>query len=220
VKELVKIELKKMSLKKEIRNLVIANVVIPIVAFVPILADGGAMVEYAYSLVSLIILATFIVWQAVLISALVVDEFKSKTMMQLFTYPVKRATLIIAKVGLIFVLVLAFSLFTNLIQHSLFAGLSLFITNFSYTLSIGDILRIVVTSVSSVMLAMMTLTVGVWMKSTVAPVVTAFVLITVMGNINGFSLANNLVFMVMMGIVGVGCVMISINDIIKKDLIV
>lgn len=220
MKELVKIELKKMSLKKEIRNLVIANVVIPIVAFVPILADGGAMVEYAYSLVSLIILATFIVWQAVLISALVVDEFKSKTMMQLFTYPVKRSTLIIAKVGLIFVLVLAFSLITNLIQHSLFAGLSLFITNFSYTLSIGDILRIVVTSVSSVMLAMMTLTVGVWMKSTVAPVVTAFVLITVMGNINGFSLANNLVFMVMMGIVGVGCVMISINDIIKKDLIV
>jgi len=220
MKELIKIELKKMSLEKEIRNLVIANVIIPIVAFVPILADAEEMAEHAYSLASLIILATFIVWQAVLISSLVVDEFKTKTMMQLYTYPIKRQALIIAKVGLIFVMILAFSLITNLVQHSLFSGISLFLTNFSYTITLSDILRTVITSVSSVMLAMITLTVGVWMKSTVAPVVTAFVLITIMGNINGFSLANNLVFMVMMGIVGVGCVMVSVIDIIKKDLIV
>jgi len=217
--ELIRIELKKLRFKKEIRNLVIVNLVLPFIALPLILVAGGAF-ENAHFLVSMFIQATFMIWQSVLISGLIVEEFKTKTMMQLYTYPIKRSSLIIAKVGLILVMILVFSLVTSLVQHSLFAVLSLAITNISYSLSITAILGIVVTSISTVLLAMMTLTVGMWLESTVAPVVTAFVLTAIMGNFNGLSLANNLIFMIVMGIIGAGCVMMSIRDMLTKDLII
>ena len=219
INELVKIELKKISLKKEMCILVIANIVIPLIALAPLMMASG-LGDDAYFILDLFIRGTFIIWQSVLISSLIVGEIKTKTMMQLYTYPVKRSALIIAKVGLIFVIILAFSLITNLIQHSLFASLALILPNFSYSLSLSAILRMVVSSISAVMLTMMTLTVGVWMKSTIAPVVTAFLILSMMGSFNGFSLANNLAFMVMMGIVGTACVIFSINEITKNDLIV
>jgi len=219
MKELIKIELKKMSLKKEVRNLVITNVVIPLIALAPLMAPPGLGDEASF-LVDLIIRATFIVWQSILISSLVVGEIKTKTLMQLYTYPIKRSTLIIAKVGLIFVIVLGFSLITNLIQHSLFSGLALILPNFSYPLSLSAIVGMVISGTSAVMLAMMTLTVGVWMKSTIAPIVTSFLIVSLMGSFNGFSLANNLAFMMMMGVVGIVCVLFSIHEITKNDLIV
>jgi len=219
MKELIRIELKKLSLKKEIRNLIVVNLVLPMLALPLILATGGAF-ENIHSLTAMFIQATFIIWQSILISGLIVEEFKTKTMMQLYTYPIKRSSLIIAKIGLIFVIILVFSLITSFVQHSLFTLLALFLPNMIYSLSISAILGIIVTTLASVLLAMMTLTVGMWMQSTVAPVVTAFVLTAIMGNFNGLTLANNLVFMVIMGAVGTGCVIISIRDILTNDLIV
>jgi len=218
MKGLIKIELKKLRFKKEIRNLVIANLILPVIAL-PLLLMVEDTSGNGHTLVSMFIQSLFIVWQSVLISSLIVEEFKTKTMMQLYTYPVKRSSLIFAKMGLIFVTILLFSFITSVVQHSLFSILALALTNFTYSLDLITILGMVMTSVSAVLLAMLTLTVGMWMKSTIAPIVTAFFLTTLVGNFNGLTLANNLVFMVVMGIVGIACVIISIRDILTKDLI-
>jgi len=220
MKELIRIELKKMSLNEQLRALVIANIVLLLVMAMPLFMIASDGMGEVYLLMSLAIIGTFMVWQSILLSSLVVEEFKTKTMMQLYTYPVKRSAVIISKVGLIMMMMLVFTLVTHFVQHSLFAGFALLIPGFSYTLSLSSMLRIVVMTIATVMMAMMTLTVGLWMKSTVAPVVTSFALMTVLSNVNGFSLANNLIFMVMMGALGTACTVFSIIDVLKKDLIV
>ena len=214
--ELIKIELKKISLKKQIVGLIIANVVIFV--FLMLAFQGGTL--ELYLMTNHFIQSVFIIWQSVLISSLVVEEFKAKTIMQLYTYPFKRSIIMNAKLVLIFILMLTFSLVTQFVQHGSFMTVSIFIPQFSYAPSLQAILGIVLASPFAVMLAMGTLTVGLWMKSTIAPVIASLAVVTILSNISFVSLMVYLVSVGTIGIVGLILTLISVKDATTKDLIV
>ncbi|MBH5318044.1 ABC transporter permease [Paenibacillus sp. GSMTC-2017] len=54
------------------------------------------------SLVNIFIRITFVVFSGILISRLIIEEYKSKTIQQLFTYPIQRKKVIQAKLMIIF----------------------------------------------------------------------------------------------------------------------
>jgi len=221
--ELIKIELKKVSLKGQIRNLIALNIVMFPILLVMFLFMGGAMPMEKYAMLDLLIKVIFMIWQSVLISSMIIDEFKTRTMAQLYTYPIKRSAIISSKLVLIFVMMLVFILITQFIQHSLFRGTALVLAQLEYSVSLQAIVGIILTSPLAVMIGMIPLTVGLWMNSTIAPILTSFFMIAVLGGgmaESEIELLNNLGAMSVMGILGMIFVIISIKDVTKKDLIV
>ena len=218
----MKIELKKMSLRGQIKVLAIVNAVVFPLLLLPFLFEGDGLPD-KHVLVDVLIKGIFMIWQSVLISSVIVDEFKTKTMMQLYTYPVKKSAIIGSKIMLIVMIMTVFSLVTQAIQHGLFSGASLVLPSLEYSLGLQDIIEVVLTTPLAVMLGMIPLTVGLWMKSTLAPVVTSFFMIAVLGGggaESGVQLMNNLIAMAIMSLVGLVFIVISIKDVTKKDLIV
>ena len=225
MKELMKIELKKMSLKGQIKGMVVANIIIFFLLTTIFIFEGTIEDVFGvhYIIVDLVIRATFLIWQSVLISKLIVDEFKAKTIQQLYTYPIKRSKMMIAKVMLVFVIITAFILITQFIQHSLFNGLSLILLEFTYTIGVTSMAIVAVTSFFTVMVGMFPIAIGLWTKSTIAPVITSFLIMSVLGGNFGdvsLDLMNNTLGMLMLGIVGIVFTVFSIKDVLKKDLIV
>jgi len=225
MKELMKIELKKLNLKGQVRGLIIANIIILLLLtmLMILLGDLSDDLDMAgHPLVTVMINATLLIWQAALISSLVIEEFTTKTMMQLYTYPIKRSTIILSKLGLIFILMFIFHIISQIIQHSLLMVMSTIIPQFSYALPLSAILPIVLTILLALLVGMTPLIVGLWMKSTVAPVLTSIAVTAVLSNTVDMrpSLMNNLGLMIILGSISVISVGISIRDLLKKDLII
>lgn len=110
--KLMKLEVKKYQLKGYIKGVVIANLVI--LAFIFFISYSSkyetkaAIENYAmlFSVVDTFVRVTFIIFASVVISRLIIDEYKSKTITVMFMYPINRKKIILAK--LIVVVVCAF----------------------------------------------------------------------------------------------------------------
>ena len=227
MKELIKIELKKISMKSQFRSLIIANLMIFFLLLLLFYFEGHDILHIGnYSFVDQIIKAVFLIWQSILIATLVVDEFKNKTIQQLYTYPIKRSRMMSAKLILIIGLMLAFAFITQLVQHSLFYGVSQLlptVENLAYPIRLLTIGEIILTTPLAIMYGMIPLTVGLWMKSTIAPIITAFLMTSLVGGVGveaGMDMLSNLLAMSIIGMVSFAFVIISIKDITKKDLVV
>jgi len=225
MKNLMKIELKKMNLNGQIKGMVVANIIIFFLLVVILIGDAMSEEVFGphYITVDLIIKATFLIWQSVLISKLIVDEFKTKTVQHLYTYPLRRSAMMGAKMGLVFAVIIAFILVTQLIQHSLFNGLALILPEFSYTMNSSSMAIIAITSLFTVMVGMFPIAIGLWTKSTISPPITSFLILTVLGGSfgdAGLDLMNNMLGMLMLGIVGIAFAVFAVKDVLKKDLII
>ena len=220
----MKIQLKKMNLKGQMRGVVIANLLIFALLVILLLIEGAdATGMAAYEAADLIIKATFMIGQSVLISKLVIEEFKTRTVQHLYTYPLNRLKVMAAKIGLIFILMSSFLLVSQVVQHGLFHGLALIFSNFSYPMSMMSMAVVATTSIFSVLVGMLPIAVGLWTKSTVAPVVSSFLLIAVLGGSfgdEGLDMMNNLMGMLVLGLVGLAVAGFAVRDVLKKDLIV
>lgn len=96
---LIKLELKRVSLKSHFIGLLAANIVIALLsAFTSSLLNAGGGVAVTglppaqldtLTLAIMLVRAALIVWEAVLISVFVVEEYRNKTINLLFTYPVQ-----------------------------------------------------------------------------------------------------------------------------------
>lgn len=100
---LIRIELRKMKMGWYIRGALIANVII--MGFMWLIsysekADGGVSfqsTDEAFLIIGTFVRAVFIVFGAVLIVKLVISEYKNKTILVMFTYPISRKKLLTAK---------------------------------------------------------------------------------------------------------------------------
>ncbi|MGG0942373.1 ABC transporter permease [Bacillus subtilis] len=113
---LIRIELRKMKMGWYIRGALIANVII--MGFMWLIsysekADGGVSfqsTDEAFLIIGTFVRAVFIVFGAVLIVKLVISEYKNKTILVMFTYPISRKKLLTAKLmiagGLTFITIL------------------------------------------------------------------------------------------------------------------
>lgn len=223
MKELMKIELKKMNLSGQTKGLVIANVVIfLIVIMLQLIAQEEASLFPTTMFIDTLVKATFLIWQAVLIANLIVEELRSKTLMQLYTYPINRKSLIQAKLVLICIIVFTFIFVTQLIQHILLLGLNSVFPLIQYHISILEIVQLFFTSVTAVMIGMFPLYIGLTQKSSVATIVSAICVVSVVTNTQGLSggLITSLPISVMMGIIGIVFAVIAIKDVVKKDLVI
>ena len=179
---LIKLELKRVSLKSHFIGLLAANIVIALLsAFTSSLLNAGGGVAVTglppaqldtLTLAIMLVRATLIIWEAVLISVFIVEEYRNKTINLLFTYPVQRGKLIAVKIILICVVMLLFHALSGVFQ---FTCLSVASKYFPFvTVSPANLITQAVTALSAVLLGLLPLYIGMIKKSTIATIVSSF----------------------------------------------
>ncbi|WP_377917945.1 ABC transporter permease [Bacillus songklensis] len=141
---------------------------------------------------------TFVILASVIMSRLIIEEYRSNTITLLFTYPISRKKLMISKL-----MIVAGFIFTTIILSNLFIG-SLFYIVDSYAnvipgnLTLGlvksQLITLFLSAVSSTGIGLIPLYFGMRKKSTPATVISAVLLVTfINSDVDGFSLFNNII---------------------------
>jgi len=104
--KLLRLEWKKNCIAGYFKGLIISIVGILAAVVLMALGSGDEQVFRDYtdfmSLTNILIRIVFIIFSSVILSRLVIDEYKNKTVQLLFTYPLKRKKIILAKLWLVF----------------------------------------------------------------------------------------------------------------------
>ena len=228
MRNLVKLELKRVSLKSHFIGLLAANVVIALLSgFTSSLLNAGGGVAVTglppaqldtLTLATMLVRAALIVWEAVLISVFIVEEYRNKTINLLFTYPVQRGKLIAVKIILICVVMLLFHALSGVFQ---FTCLSVASKYFSFvTVSPANLLTQAVTALSAVLLGLLPLYVGMIKKSTIATIVSSFAIAAVVSNSqgSGAGLIAIPIAAIVSGVIGAGFSAITVHKMVSSDL--
>lgn len=121
---LMKIDIKKFGLQKQPLYFLVAYVAMGILAFMILYTLDGALVESAPVVIDVLLKPVFIIWEAILISSILIDEFKNKTILMLYTYPINKRKLIFSKVALILLYSLGGILAGQIVLNIVFYGIS------------------------------------------------------------------------------------------------
>lgn len=228
MRNLVKLELKRVSLKSHFIGLLAANIVIVLLSgFTSSLLNTGGGVAVTglppaqldtLTLATMLVRATLIVWEAVLISVFIVEEYRNKTINLLFTYPVQRGKLIAVKIILICVVMLLFHALSGVFQ---FTCLSVASKYFPFvTVSPANLITQAVTALSAVLLGLLPLYVGMIKKSTIATIVSSFAIAAVVSNSqgSGAGLIAIPIAAIVSGVIGAGFSAITVHKMVSSDL--
>ncbi|MGW8460708.1 ABC transporter permease [Bacillus atrophaeus] len=137
---LMRIELKKMKLGWYARGAIIANLILLgflwMVSYVEKIEGEETMqtIDESFLIIGTLVRGVFIIFGAVLIARLVISEFKNKTILVLFTYPVNRKKLLASK------LMIAFGLtFITILISNVFVAFAFFFLNSIYHMIPGEV---------------------------------------------------------------------------------
>ena len=226
---LIRMEIKKVPLKPHIAGLLIANFIIFLLSVFTsslLTASGNISTLPGFApvqldtvtLAAMLVRATLIVWEAVLISVFVIEEYRNKTIGLLFTYPISRTKLITAKLILICGISFTFHVLSNIFQY---ATIFLAAKCFDFvTFSFGNILAQAVTTISAILLGLLPLYVGMIKKSAIATVVSSIIIVAIASNSQGSSagLLSIPIAAIIFGIIGITFSAITMRKMILSDL--
>lgn len=225
--KLMKLELKKHKMGWYWRGALIANLcVIVLMGILPYidqeLESAFGSFEEVFTAMSTLVRVIFVIFAAVLIGKLIINEYNNKTISVLFTYPVPRKKLITAKI----LLIMGITLFTLLISNILVIFAFLVLNSMFHILPgaptkellLHQGLDILIQGLSAVGISMVPLYFGMRKKSVSATIVSAIILISVISSNNGnFTLSSFVAIPITMGIIGLLIAYMSFRNVDKVD---
>jgi len=179
------------------------------------------MPEFSLSTVDLgMMLMRFIliVWQAVLISQIIISEYQTKTITVLFTYPYSRKEIIASKLILVGGIMTIAHIITLLIQHAMVYLFSL--ANPVIRFSSQSPISLIIITISSILLGFIPLTVGMKFKSSIATIITSLVIAAIVSNSQGSTVGilSNPIIAGVFGLCGVVVSVVTFKNMLKEDL--
>ncbi|PRR81198.1 ABC-2 family transporter protein [Clostridium vincentii] len=226
--KLMKLEIMKFKINRNLKGVVFANLII--LGFLLIIVFGAkSQKEVLFSnyndillIVGSFVRATFSIFAAVLISRIIIGEYKNKTINILFMYPINRKKIMLSK----FMIVVIFA-FTTMVISSLFLYFSLFILNIfanfiqqpqTQDILVKNLINIVVSSASFAFISLIPVFVGMRRKSVSATIVTSIILVSLLNSgINGNSLGSTFLIPLILAGIGALAAYLSIKDVEKVD---
>ncbi len=217
-----------MRVKNHVISIVIANVTIILLGmlFTFMLSIGEIPQNSATSdfttmgIISMLITATFLVWEAVLIALIIVEEFRSKTISLLFTYPINRKKLIAAKLTLILVVTFISIAASEVFQNVCVFGLSKVFSFIIYEITLKDVLHTLIITISALLLGMLPLYVGMIRKSTIATIISSLFIVSIA--VNSQTAVGGIITIIpiaiVLGSIGLLFATIAIKKIVVNDL--
>ncbi|HCQ89716.1 MULTISPECIES: ABC transporter permease [unclassified Clostridium] len=226
---LIELELKRFNLKSHVFSVIIANIVILFLSvFMTYMLSIGQIPQTnlpsfeldTISISSMLIKATFLVWEAVLIARIIVEEFRSKTMSLLFTYPINRKKLIATKLMLILLVTFVSIVLSEFFQNICIFGVSKVLNFVSYGIAPKDVFNLGITTITATLLGMLPLYIGMIQKSTIATIISSLFIVSIVVNTQAGTggLISIIPISLVLGAVGLFFAAIAIKNIVNNDL--
>lgn len=229
--KLMQLEIKKMSLGWYIKGAIVANLLILVLLwFIPFIEEMEegisifADTSEAIFVAGIFVRATFIVFAAVLLAKLVIEEYKDKTISVLFTYPTPRKKLMGAKLLLTVVITFITIVLSQLFVVSAYLGLNLYFQFTTDPLTLDMIqkeaIRMLVYAVAITGSSLIPLYFGMRKKSVSATIISSIIVVTlVSSHYPTFSLATIIYIPLSLAILGVLMAFWAIRRIEEEDIV-
>lgn len=226
---LMKLEMKKFRFGGYFRGVVIANIAI-IGLLLLIYFDEGleipSFADYseAFFTISIIVKGTFMIFAAVLIGKLIINEFKNKTISVLFTYPIERKKIMTAKLTIIGVLTFAVMLISTLFCATVFCIVNGYVQYIPDSLTSGMLIEqalgLLMHALSGAGMSLIPLYFGMRKKSVSATIVSSLIVVMlVCSNNMGFSLSSIIAIPLSLAAIGIIIAYLAIRNIEHVDLV-
>ncbi|MBX4269963.1 ABC transporter permease [Clostridium estertheticum] len=227
--KLIKLEIKKFKLNKNVKTVMIINLIILAVLLLGVYSLKFNTKENMfrnYSDVFLytgtIVRATFSIFAAALISKLIIGEYKCKTINIMFSYPIKRKKIMAAKLAIVVVFA-----FTTMILSNIFLIFSIYLLNIfanfiqiplTQDILVKNLINIFVYSATFSFVSLIPLYIGMRNKSGSATIITSIIVVSLLNSgSNGDTLSSIIIIPIILAIIGIFVAYLSIKDIEKVD---
>ncbi len=201
MRKLISLEIKKFKLFSSWKSVTIANLVMmALLCMVYFVEKSEGVNDYesygtAFVMFGSIIRPTFIIFAAVLISRLIIDEYKSKSITLLFMYPIKRKKIMVAKLIIVAVFTFSMVVLSNLLFGSVFYLVDSYfhITTKALTAEVlkAGLISMLISAVASAGIGLIPMFFGMKKKSVPATIVSAIVMVSLTNstveNVNMYS---------------------------------
>lgn len=221
---LIQLELKKCQIKKYIKGAIISNIIIlgilvlityPIKNFKE---DVISNYNIIFVMIDCLVRATFIIFSSILTSKIIIKGFKNKDVELLFSYPIDRKKLIIAKIFIIvtfaFLCIILSNIFLGISFYFLDKSLDLIPNKLDISIVANNSLRIFIYALTSSIMTLIPLYLGLIKKSTLVTILTSIILVLIVCSYNnGFSLNSIIEVPISLAILGIVAAYLSIKKI-------
>ena len=165
--------------------------------------------------------AAFLIFEAYLLSIIFIDEFKQRTIFQLFSYPISKIKLLWGKV--ISVILISFiAHFTAHLVIQLLIKLVAVLTESNYIPVINQLINLIGISFGTVLIGVLPFVIGMIKYSTPITMLSGLGLAALLSNATPGSLTNNFVdsslFLIFASFISIIIASVSIYNISRKDI--
>lgn len=228
---LMKLELKKFKLGWYVKRAIIANIVIlALMIFVSIIAqvEGDAEIrnpETILLMASTIVRATFIVFGSVLIARLIIDEYKNKTILLMFSYPINRKKMMASKLAITAIVTFITVIVSNILVVGVFFGIDSYFSILPNSFTVDQLMqegiKLVPLAIATAGMSLIPLYFGMRKRSVPTTIVSSLIVVTIAMNGNPeFSTATFLPLQLALAAIGVVIAYYGIKNIEKEDIAV
>ena len=170
---------------------------------------------------SLFTKAAFLIFEAYLLSTIFIDEFKQRTIFQLFSYPISKIKLLWGKI--ISVILISFiAHFTAHLVIQLLIKLVAVLTESDYIPVVNQLINLVGISFGTVLIGVLPFVIGMIKYSTPITILSGLGLAALLSNATPGSLTNNFVnnslFLIFSSFISIIIASVSIYNISRKDI--
>ncbi|EEM26698.1 Bacitracin transport permease protein BCRB [Bacillus thuringiensis serovar berliner ATCC 10792] len=228
----MKLELKKFKLGWYVKRAIIANIVIlALMIFVSIIAqvEGDAEIrnpETILLMASTIVRATFIVFGSVLIARLIIGEYKNKTILIMFSYPINRKKMMASKLAITATVTFITVIVSNILVVGIFFGIDSYFSILPNSFTVDQLMqegiKLVPLAIATAGMSLIPLYFGMRKRSVPTTIVSSLIVVTIAMN-NGnpaFSTATFLPLQLALAAIGVVIAYYGIKNIEKEDITV
>ncbi|EKS8365967.1 hypothetical protein [Bacillus thuringiensis] len=229
---LMKLELKKFKLGWYVKRAIIANIVIlALMIFVSIIAqvEGDAEIrnpETILLMASTMVRATFIVFGSVLIARLIIGEYKNKTILIMFSYPINRKKMMASKLAITATVTFITVIVSNILVVGIFFGIDSYFSILPNSFTVDQLMqegiKLVPLAIATAGMSLIPLYFGMRKRSVPTTIVSSLIVVTIAMN-NGnpaFSTATFLPLQLALAAIGVVIAYYGIKNIEKEDITV
>lgn len=228
---LIRLESKKNKLGWFVKGAILANILIlGSICMISVIekSEGTEMLKDMtgiFTISGASVRGVFIVFAAVLISKMIIQEFKNRTIHIMFSYPINRKKILSAKLILIVCMTFIAMTISHIVVMIGFIGLNQ-IFHFTSTISLtpsdffAGIIKVIMFSLTTAVAALVPLYFGMRKYSTPATIISSLLIVSVTSQSMGpnFSLANIIYIPLALAVIALGIVAFTIRNIERIEL--
>ncbi|MGH1288712.1 ABC transporter permease [Bacillus toyonensis] len=228
---LMKLELKKFKFGWYVKGAVIANItILALMIFTSIVAqvEGDPEIrdpQMILLMASTLVRATFIIFGSVLIARLIISEYKNKTILLMFSYPINRRKMMSSKLAITATLTFLTVILSNILVVGVFFGIDSYFSILPNPFTVDQLtqegIKLVPLAIATAGMSLIPLYFGMRKRSVPTTIVSSLIVVSIAMNSNPtFTTATFLPLQLALAAIGVAIAYYGIKNIEKEDITV